>query len=55
MSIKLLPKRIIVPLDGSKLAESALPYAEEIGERTGSDIVLLSVLEFADEKYRTYL
>ena len=55
MGIKLLPKRIIVPLDGSKLAESALPYAEEIGERTGSDIVLLSVLEFADEKYRTYL
>ena len=55
MGIRLLPKRIIVPLDGSKLAESALPYAEEIGERTGSDIVLLSVLESADEKYLTYL
>jgi nucleotide-binding universal stress UspA family protein len=55
LSIMLLPKRVIVPLDGSKLAESAIPYAEEIGERTGSDIVLLSVLEFADDKYRAYL
>lgn len=55
ISKKLLPSRIIVPLDGSKLAELALPYAEEIGERTGSDIVLLSVVEFADEKYQSYL
>lgn len=52
---KILPQKIIVPLDGSNLAEIALPYAEELGKRTGSNIVLLSVVEFADEKYQTYL
>ncbi len=50
-----LDERIVVPLDGSKLAEIALPYAEELGGRTGRDIVLLSVTEFADPTYRTYL
>jgi nucleotide-binding universal stress UspA family protein len=48
-------EKMVVPLDGSKLAEIALPYAEELGARTGSDIVLLSVLEFADPTYQTYL
>ena len=52
---KSLDERIVVPLDGSKLAEIALPYAEEVGVRTGRDLVLLSVVEFADEEYRTYL
>jgi nucleotide-binding universal stress UspA family protein len=37
--------KIVVPLDGSKLAEVALPYAEELGAKMGSDIVLLTVLE----------
>jgi len=46
---------IIVPLDGSKLAEVALPYAEELGARTGSDITLLSVLEFASNQDTAYL
>lgn len=50
-----LEERIVVPLDGSKLAEIALPYAEELAGRTGRDIVLLSVIEFADHEYRTYL
>ena len=54
-SEKTLDERIVVPLDGSKLAEIALPYAEEIAVRTGRDIVLLSVIEFADPTYRTYL
>lgn len=48
-------KSIVVPLDSSKLAEIALPYAEEIGARIGGDIILLSVLEFVDEGYRAYL
>ena len=38
-------EKIVVPLDGSKLAEAALPYAGELGAKTGSDIVLLTVLE----------
>ena len=46
---------MVVPLDGSKLAEIALPYAEELGARTGGDIILLSVLEFAGNEDMTYL
>ena len=37
-------KRIIVPLDGSPLAEVAMPYAEELAAKLGSDIILLTVL-----------
>lgn len=48
-------EKMVVPLDGSKLAEIALPYAEELGTRTGSDIVLLSVLEYSDQAHQTYL
>jgi nucleotide-binding universal stress UspA family protein len=46
---------IVVPLDGSKLAEVALPYAEELGARTGNDIALLTVLEFASNQDVAYL
>jgi nucleotide-binding universal stress UspA family protein len=38
-------KRIVVPLDGSPLAEVALPYAEEIAGKMASDIILLTVLQ----------
>jgi nucleotide-binding universal stress UspA family protein len=37
--------RILVPLDGSKLAERALPHAEQFARIFGSDIFLLQVLE----------
>jgi nucleotide-binding universal stress UspA family protein len=37
--------RILVPLDGSGLAESALPAAEALGTRLGSVVTLLHVLE----------
>ena len=30
-------EKILVPLDGSELAEVALPYAEELAGRLGSD------------------
>jgi nucleotide-binding universal stress UspA family protein len=36
-------KKILVPLDGSKLAECALPYAEELAEKLGSQVALVSV------------
>ena len=42
-------EKIVVPLDGSKLAEVALPYAEELGAKMDSNIVLLSVLEWLTE------
>ena len=37
--------RILVPLDGSKLAERAIPHAERFARIFGSTIVLLQVLE----------
>ena len=37
-------KRILVPLDGSKLAEQALPHATMLAEQFGAEIVLLKVL-----------
>jgi len=37
-------KKVVVPLDGSPLAEVALPYAEELAGKIGSEMVLLSVL-----------
>ena len=38
-------KKIMVPLDGSELAECALPHAEEIASKTGAQIILVSVTE----------
>ncbi len=35
--------KILVPLDGSKVAECALPYVENIAVKTDGEIVLLSV------------
>jgi nucleotide-binding universal stress UspA family protein len=36
-------KKILVPLDGSKLAECAIPYAEELAGKLGSHVALVSV------------
>lgn len=38
-------KRILLPLDGSELAEQALPRAIAQAERFGSEIILIRVLE----------
>ncbi len=39
-------KKILVPLDGSKLAECALSYAEELAIKLGAEeVVLISVTE----------
>ena len=43
-------EKIVVPLDGSKLAEVALPYAEELAAKMGSEIILLSVLESTEAR-----
>lgn len=46
---------LIVPLDCSKLAEAALPYAEELGAKMLSNIVLLTVIGSEDhEKLGNY-
>jgi nucleotide-binding universal stress UspA family protein len=37
-------KKILVPLDGSKLAECALPHAESLAQAYGATLVLVSVI-----------
>jgi nucleotide-binding universal stress UspA family protein len=39
-------KRILVPLDGSELAEKALDHAEKLAETFDSEIILLQVVPF---------
>jgi nucleotide-binding universal stress UspA family protein len=38
-------KTILVPLDGSELAEQVLPYASEIGRRAGAELLLLTSIQ----------
>lgn len=37
--------KILIPLDGSKLAEKVLPYATEIAQRFNADLLLVRVLQ----------
>jgi nucleotide-binding universal stress UspA family protein len=39
-------KRVLVPVDGSSLAEKALPMAKTLTQKFGSPIILLRVLKF---------
>lgn len=52
-------ERILVPLDGSSAAEIVLPHVEGIAAKFGAEIILVSVLEPAederDQLYRYYL
>lgn len=52
-----MSKRILVPLDGSRLAETALPSAETLARLTGGQLRLISVLEmppiFAYPEFRS--
>ena len=36
--------KILVPLDGSALAERAIPHAEEIAKGTGAELILMQVI-----------
>jgi len=45
-------EHILVPLDGSELAEVALRHAEALASKLASDVVLLHVLEDSDAEYR---
>jgi len=44
-------ERILVPLDGSNLAELAIPYAEELAVAFNSEVVLLYVSEPGESQY----
>lgn len=52
-------EKMLVPLDGSELAEIALPYVEELAGRLGSAVTLMYVREPADDQsrhmYETYM
>jgi nucleotide-binding universal stress UspA family protein len=41
-------KKILVPLDTSKMSEIALPYAEALAIKLGAEMVLLHVGTLAD-------
>jgi nucleotide-binding universal stress UspA family protein len=41
-------KKVLVPLDTSELSEMALPYAEELATKLGSELILLHVGTWAD-------
>jgi nucleotide-binding universal stress UspA family protein len=48
-------RRIVVPLDGSKLAEAALPQAIDLARLTGAPVHLLRVVDFTRlERYGPY-
>lgn len=38
-------QKILVPLDGSKLAEKALPYAEALAQKFEAELILIMVLQ----------
>jgi len=44
-------KKILLPLDGSALAERAIDQAEEIGKMSGAEILLLQVVPASLAKY----
>ncbi|MFC2003609.1 universal stress protein [Chloroflexota bacterium] len=45
-------ERILLPLDGSQLAEVAVPYAEYLAGRLGSEVILLHVCHSEEGPYR---
>jgi|tagenome__1003787_1003787.scaffolds.fasta_scaffold20907106_2 nucleotide-binding universal stress UspA family protein len=47
-------QRVVVPLDGSELAELALPFAEEMSCLTGAPIHLVRVVDPAPDGLRVY-
>ena len=44
-------ERILVPLDGSELAQISLPYAEKLAKALGSQIILIYVSESDEDRY----
>jgi nucleotide-binding universal stress UspA family protein len=54
-----LYRRILVPLDGSELAEIALPYAQEMAIHLGSEVILINVRAPAENpnkpEHRVYI
>lgn len=45
-------EKILVPLDGSVLAEAALPYAQELAGRLGSEVTLVYFIKSPEDRCR---
>ncbi len=45
----LMFEQILVPLDGSELAETVLPYVEELAKKFGSHLVLIQTIQSAGQ------
>lgn len=43
-------KKVLVPLDGSELAEAVLPYVEDLGKRCTAEVVLLQVVAMPHDR-----
>ncbi len=43
-------ERILVPLDGSKLAEQVIPHVAELAKTFGSEVIVISVCESEETK-----
>jgi nucleotide-binding universal stress UspA family protein len=39
-------KKILVPLDGSEMAETVLPHAVALARATGAEVTLVTVVQF---------
>jgi nucleotide-binding universal stress UspA family protein len=48
IALKYIIRKILVPLDGSKLSEAAFPPAVSLAKETGAEIVLFQVIESVD-------
>lgn len=44
-------EKILVPLDGSEVAQIALPYAEKLAKSLGSQLILIYVSESDEDRY----
>ena len=51
----MVPKTLVVPLDGSEFAERALPIAETLAERIGAGLLLVSAREHGPDEPGRYL
>ena len=46
-------ERILLPLDGSRLAEAAIPYGAELTARLGSEMILLHACSQENQPFRS--
>jgi nucleotide-binding universal stress UspA family protein len=43
-------RKVLVPLDGSELAQAVLPYVEELGRQCAAEAILLRVIPLPDDE-----